>query len=123
MVQKYGRLNNRRRVSHKDQPLTMQCFSENVDDFLALHGDCYAPGAPPVACRVDKKLINGIIPFVAARKNNSLIANKDGAVLMGLQSDRSQQSGIHNVAQQCMHVVMPTLLHALGVGGPPEHFW
>jgi hypothetical protein len=74
MFKKLRDLTVKRRVTRKDQALTMRVFPEDVTDFVSIHLHCYQQCAPPVACRVDVQLIKDTVSMVAARSNNILVA-------------------------------------------------
>ena len=70
---------------------TMSTFPENVEEFLAIHGDCYTVSEPPVLSRVP---IDQIISLCAknvqpARSSNSLVKPSVADVTDSAQCNRS----------------------------------
>ena len=82
-------INKRRRESRKDQPLTLRLFPELVSDFVAMYPSIYGD-TPPVECRVDTQLIKDMLPYIACRDNNVLVASRETPLSMRRENTRAQ---------------------------------
>ena len=82
-------INKRRRDSRKDQPLTLRLFPELVSDFVAMYPSIYGD-TPPVECRVDTQLIKDMLPYIACRDNNVLVASRETPLSMRRENTRAQ---------------------------------
>ena len=124
MLQRFTKLNNKKRQARKDEALTLKVFPENVKEFTALHSTCFPPGKEPVECRIDHRLIKDTVSFVAARGTNTLVRSQTspfsqimpspGPMQMGSSMQQQLQSFIGSCVQNIVSQYAP------GVSGAPS---